>query len=62
MDLRLKPEIYRGLRVMLSPWDDGTLRSKVEEIINNSGLPSDIIESIEIVDSGLKGKLNFPEV
>ena len=62
VDLRLKPEIYSGLRVMLSPWDDGTLRSKVEEIINNSGLPSDIIESIEIVDSGLKGKLNFPEV
>lgn len=59
VDLRLKPEMFRGLRIMLSPWDDGSLRSKVESVINNSDLPSDVVESIEIVDSGLKGKLNF---
>lgn len=59
IDLRLQSEMFRGLRIILSPWDDGTLREKVEEIILNSGLPSDITESITIEDSALKGTLNF---
>ncbi len=61
IDLQLHSEIFRGLRVILSPWDDGTLREKVEKIITSSGLPSDIIASVTIEDSSLKGTLNFPE-
>lgn len=59
IDLQLHNEVFQGLRVILSPWDDGTLREKVKEIINNSGLPSDIVDSITIEDSALKGTLNF---
>ena len=61
IDLRLKPELFRGLTIILSPWDDGNLRKSVENIINTSKLPKDIKESITVEDSGLKGKLNFPE-
>lgn len=61
IDLRLKPEIFRGLTIILSPWDEGNLRKDVENIINASKLPEDIKKSIIIEDSGLKGKLNFPE-
>lgn len=59
IDLQLHSEIFRGLRIILSPWDDGALRNKVEEIISSSGLPADIISSIVIEDSVLKGTLNF---
>lgn len=59
IDLQLHDEVFRGLRIVLSPWDDGTLRSRVEEIIQNCGLPADIQESITIDDSALKGTLNF---
>lgn len=61
IDLRLKPEIFRGLTIILSPWDEGNLRKEVEDIIKVSKLPEDIKASIIIEDSGLKGKLNFPE-
>lgn len=59
LDLRLFDEFFRDLRIVLSPWDDGTLRAKVEDIIQNSGLPIEIANSITIVDSVLKGTLNF---
>jgi len=59
IDLRLKPEIFRGLSIILSPWDDGELRTKMLEIINNSSLPEDIKESITIKNSVLKGTLNM---
>lgn len=61
IDLRLKPEIFRGLRIVLSPWDDGKLRDSIQAIIDSSALSQEIKESIVIVDSVLKGKLNFPE-
>ena len=47
IDLRLKPEIFRGLTIILSPWDEGNLRKDVENIINASKLPEDI----NVVDS-----------
>lgn len=59
IDLQLHSEVFRDLRIILSPWDDGTLREQVEEIISSSGLPSDIIASITVEDSALKGTLNF---
>lgn len=59
IDLQLHPEMFRGLRIILSPWDDGALRNKVEEIVSSSGLPADIISSIVVEDSALKGTLNF---
>lgn len=59
IDLQLKDEIFRNLRIVLSPWDDGNLRRQVEQVIKNSGLPEDIMESITIDDSVLKGTLNF---
>lgn len=59
IDLQLYDEIFRGLRIILSPWDDGTLREKVKEIISSSGLSSEIIDTITIEDSVLKGTLNF---
>ena len=62
IDLRLKPEMFRGLKIILSPWDDDSLRGKVQAAIDASTLPEDIKESILIVDSALKNKLNFPEM
>lgn len=59
IDLQLHSEMFRDLRIILSPWDDGALRNEVEEIISSSGLPADIIDSIEIEDSALKGTLNI---
>ena len=59
IDLQLHSEMFRGLRIILSPWDDGALRNKVEEIISSSGLPADIISSITIKDTSLKDTLNF---
>ena len=59
IDLQLHDEVFRDLRIILSPWDDGTLKSRVEEIIQNCGLPEDIQETITINDSALKGTLNF---
>ena len=59
IDLQLHDEIFRNLRIILSPWDDGTLKEQVDEIISNSGLPLEIISSIKIQDSALKGTLNF---
>ncbi len=61
IDLRLKDEMFRGLRIILSPWDEGNLRDKVTEIIDKSSISDEIKKSILICDSGLKGKLNFPE-
>ena len=61
IDLRLKPEMFRGLKIVLSPWDEGDLKEKVEKAINDSSLPQNVKDSICIVDSVLKGKLNFPE-
>lgn len=59
VDLQLHSEIFRGLQIILSPWDDGTLREKVEGVILSSDLPADIASSITIKDSELKGTLNF---
>ena len=61
IDLQLHSEMFRNLRIILSPWDDGSLRKQVEEIISSSDLPSDIIASIVVEDSALKGTLNFPQ-
>ena len=61
IDLRLKDEMFRGLKIVLSPWDEDNLRDKVKEIIDKSNISDEIKKSIEICDSGLKGKLNFPE-
>lgn len=61
IDLRLKPEMFRGMRIVLSPWDEGTLRGSVQAAIDASPLPQEIKDSIVITDSALKGKLNFPE-
>lgn len=59
IDLRLKPEIFRDLKIILSPWDDGTLRDKVKGIVDRCSLPECIKSSIEIQDSVLKGKINI---
>lgn len=61
IDLRLKPAIFKNLKIVLSPWGDDSLREHVEKIIRECSLPQEIKDSITIVDSGLKGKLNFPE-
>lgn len=61
IDLRLKPEIFRSMKIILSPWDEGDLKASVQEAIDASPLAQDIKDSIVIVDSALKGKLNFPE-
>ena len=61
IDIRLNEEIFRGLKVVLSPWDDGSLRERVEEIIHKSGLSENIMDTIKVEDSVLKGSLNFPE-
>ena len=61
IDLRLKPEFFRDLCIVLSPWDEGDLRDNIVNIIESIDLPNEIKESIIIKDSGLKDKLNFPE-
>lgn len=57
IDLNLYDEFFRGLTIVLSPWDKETLKEEVEEILNNSNLPLDIIDSISIKDSVYKNKL-----
>ena len=59
IDLLLHDEIFRDLQIILSPWDDGELRGKVQEIIQSSNLSEDISTSISVKDSFLKGTLNF---
>lgn len=57
IDLNLYDEFFRGLTIVLSPWDKGSLKEEVEDILNNSNLPSDILNSISIRDSVYKNKL-----
>ena len=57
IDLILYDEFFRGLTIVLSPWDKGSLKKEVEDILNNSDLPSDILNSISIRDSVYKNKL-----
>lgn len=57
VDLNLYDEFFRGLTIVLSPWDKGSLKEEVEDILNNSNLPSDILNSISIRDSIYKNKL-----
>ena len=59
IDLRLKPEIFADLKIILSPWDDGTLKQEVSSIITKSGLPETIKKSIIIQDSKLKNGINL---
>ena len=59
IDIRLKPEIFRDLKIVLSPWDAGSLRAKVQNVIDRSDLPDEIKTSIVIKDSVLKGTLNL---
>ena len=59
IDLRLKSEIFRGMTIILSPWDTGKLKDNIQRIINGSDLPDDIKKSIDIKDSVLKGTLNM---
>lgn len=62
IDLRFRPEAFRNLEIILSPWDSkDSLKQEVETIISESDLPDEIKESITIRDSDLKGYLNFPE-
>ena len=58
IDLQLYDEAFRNLQIILSPWDDGTLRNKVKKIIKSSGLSPEIADSIVIVDSSLGEKIN----
>lgn len=59
IDLRLKPEIFRDLVIVLSPWTDATLEGQVRELIDHSSLPTEIKESIIIEHSELEGTLNL---
>lgn len=59
IDLRLKDEVFRDLKVILSPWADITLEEKVKELISNSDLSGDIQESIKIEHSVVEGTLNL---
>lgn len=61
IDLRLKPEFFRDLVIVLSPWDEGELHDSVKLAIDSSNLPQEIKDSISIIPSSLTGKLNFPE-
>lgn len=57
IDLILYDEFFRDLTIVLSPWDKGSLKKEVEDILNNSNLPSNILNSISIRDSEYKNKL-----
>ncbi|EXM40269.1 hypothetical protein RASY3_09205 [Ruminococcus albus SY3] len=61
IDLRLKPEIFHDLCIVLSPWDEGELRDNIANIIESIYLPQEIKDSIVIKESILKNKLNFSE-
>ena len=60
IDLRLKPEIFRGLKIILSPWADDSLERELRVMIQQSGLPEDIMNSIKIKPSCLTGQINIP--
>jgi hypothetical protein len=59
IDLRLKPEMFRDLVIILSPWADNELLGEAEDIIKQSSLPDEIKKSIVIRHSELEGTLNL---
>lgn len=59
IDLRLKDEIFRDLTIILSPWAGEQERCEIEAFVNEWKCNEDIKNSITIVDSSLKGTINF---
>lgn len=57
IDLNLYDDFFRGLTIILSPWDNGSLKGEIKKILHDSNLPLDIIDSISIKDSVYKNKL-----
>lgn len=60
LDLRLKPEMFRDLKIILSPWSTQKRKEMVEGFLADSELPQEIKDTITIEFSALKGKLHFP--
>lgn len=59
IDLRLKEEIFRDLRVVLSHWPADDLEEKVQKTINSSPISSEIKKTIKIEHSTLEGTINI---
>ena len=59
--LRLKDEMFRDLKIIMSPWVDEENKLKIKSILDGSKLATDIKESITICQSELEGTLNFPD-
>lgn len=59
IDLHVKDEIFREMKIILSPWDDGTQRRIIEKALHYSSISDEIQNTIKIVDSGLRGSLHF---
>jgi len=59
IDIRLKDEIFRDLKIILSPWCSNTHEEEIKKIIHNSSLSEDIKNSISIEHSTLEGTLNL---
>ncbi len=62
IDLRLKPEIFRNLKIILSPWDENELRGIVNKIIKQSNLPQEIKDSICLASNVRTGGLKTQQV
>lgn len=59
IDLRLKDEIFRNLKIIMSPWVNDEAEDAIKKAISESGLSQDIIDSITIRHSVVEGTLNF---
>lgn len=59
--LRIEPEAFRNLTIILSPWENEMLENKVRDILREAQLPSEIKETISIRHSEVKDMLNFGE-
>lgn len=57
IDIRLKSEIFRDLKIILSPWYNSECEDEIKKIISDSSLSEDIKNSITISHSTLEGTL-----
>ena len=59
IDLRLKEEIFRDLKIILNPWANENLEQEVQTLIDNSQISDDIKSSISIQRSSVEGTINL---
>lgn len=58
IDIRLKEEFFRDLKIILSPWYNSLCEDEIRRIIKDSSLSDDIKNSITVEHSTIEGTIN----